>query len=155
MIPLDPQARFDILLPFTGGNAEATELLVLVGTMVRIADDLADDDANDRQEAMARVLTLCLVEIPQNPFYDDHRHHLQHLLGSMVAFWQVSNRFHRIADERMQTFGFVLREANEHFTLQVCALCVGWEKAASLYIDLWTLIHGERTETVTDWMKEA
>lgn len=155
MIPRDPQARFEILLPFTGGDADAAELLTLVGTMVRIADDLADGDADDRQEAMARLLTLCLVEIPENSFFEQNRHHLRQMLGSMVTFWQVSNRFHRAADDHRRTFGFVLREANEHFTLQVCALCVGWEKAANLYEELWTLIHGEKTETVAEWAKEG
>lgn len=155
MIPSDPNDRFRLFLPMTGGNEDAAALLVQVGSMIRLADDVADGDAADPQEAMARVLQIALAEIPANPFYDLHRQTLSHLLGSMVTFWQVSNRFQKRIDPRANTFGFVLREAGEHFTLQVCALCQGWENAASLYEEIFALIHADRTETVEDWAEEA
>lgn len=155
MLSSDPAERFRLILPLTGGNEDAAALLVQVGDMIRLADDVADGDAADPQEAMARVLQIALAEIPANPFYDLHRHMLSHLLGSMVTFWQVSNRFQKRIDARSNTFGFVLREAGEHFTLQVCALCRGWESAADIYEEIFALVHAERTETVEDWAEEA
>lgn len=155
MIPSDPNDRFRLYLPLTGGNEDAAALLVQVGAMIRLADDVADGDAVSPQEAVARVLQIALAEIPANPFYDLHRHTLSHMLGSMVTFWQVSNRFQRSTDVRVNTFGFVLREAGEHFTLQVCALCRGWEDAASIYEEIFRLVHADRTETVEDWAEEA
>lgn len=155
MIPSDPRERFTLFLPLVAGNEAAAELLVSVGEMVRAADDLADGEADDPQEAAARVLLLALVTIPQNPFYDANREHLQELLGAMVVSWQVSNRFHRSGDQPRQEFGFVLRESPDLFMLHVCALCRGWHVAADIYEEIWGLAHGDKGETVETWAEEA
>lgn len=148
--------RLQFFLPLVGGNHEAAALLVQVGDMVRIADDIADNEEEDPQEAMADLMTIACTEIPANPFYDDHRALLSQQLGAMFAQWRISNRFHRSGDEKRLTFGFVLRESPELFAMHVIALCVGWPQAAESYADLFKLI-ATRTarETVETWAGEA
>lgn len=153
--PKTQSERFNFLLPLTGGNEEAALLLVHVGDMIRIADDVADGDHPDPQEGVAEVLLYCLGTIPGNLFYDHHRAVLAPMLASMVACWQTSNRFHKSADENLLTFGFVLREAGEVFTMQVIALCVGWQAAASALEAIRLAMIEDGAETVAAWAGET
>ena len=149
--------RLQFFLPLVGGDEDAAALLVQVGDLVRIADDIADQEEADPQEAMADLMTIALAEIPANPFYDANRLHLSHLLGGMFAQWRLSNRFHRSGDEKKETFGFVLRESPEQFALHVIALCVGWPAATTAYeASLYPVIAARTAgETVTTWSEEV
>lgn len=150
--------RLQFFLPLVGGdNEDAAALLVQVGDLVRIADDLADGEESDPQEAMADLMTIACAEIPANPFYDANRFYLAPLLGAMFAQWRISNRFHRSGDEKKETFGFVLRESPEQFALHVIALCVGWPAATETYENALYPIIAARTagETVETWSEEV
>lgn len=148
--------RLQFFLPLVGGDEDAAALLVQVGDMVRIADDIADREEDELQEAMADLMTIACTEIPANPFYDAHRALLSQQLGAMFAQWRVSNRFHVSGDTRKLTFGFVLRESPLLFAQQVIALCVGWPQAAESYAELFKMISARNAdETVETWAGEV
>lgn len=147
------EGRFQFLAEMTQ-NPSAAAMLVEIGDMIRLADNIADGDSDDPQEDMARVLHFALCTIPDSVFFDENRHTLRPLLGSMVASWQISNRFHRRDDPNALTFGFVLREAGERLTMEVIALCVGWENAADAYERIFDFVPHHRTETLADWVEE-
>lgn len=156
MIPLNHDARFRFFLPFTGGNEDATALIVQLGHLARVADDLADGDADDRQESVAEILRLALVEIPTNPFFDAHRGVLWPMMATTIATWQVSNRFHRrVNDARRQAFGYVMRDSCDQLAMQICALCEGWAAAPDVFDAIFEARHHDNPETLADWMKEA
>lgn len=135
------------------GDADAARYLVTLFELQRLADDMADGDSADPRRDMARLLTIALVEIPADPFYQRHAPVLHHAMAQAVALWDVSNRWQH-ADEQRATFGFVHRESFGLLILQVAALCRGWRDAAAIYDDVWTTIWPDRDETVATWRAE-
>ena len=154
MLPNDQKTRFEIALDLVG-DEDAAVLLVLVGDLARLADNIADGDSIDPQRDMAQLLILAVHRIPTNAFFLRHAEVLRHSLAAVATGWDVSNRFHRTDDARKHAFGFVHREADDMFLTQVGALCLGWNRAADVYEALFAVAYGKETETLEDWVKEG
>lgn len=112
------------------GDEAAVAMLVRLGEISQIADDLVDGDQPTAPSAdMARLLLLALVDIPNNPFFARYRAYLAPLLTSALLQWDAANDWARDARRESRIYSFVFRCALERCIVASAYLLGGFEHA--------------------------
>jgi hypothetical protein len=110
------------LLDWMQGNHAAANFLLLAGELSQIADDFVDGDTQDSAK-MHRMLHIALVDIPLNPFYQQHSLFLIPVLSTIITQWDLSNRLQNDESEMHRMHAYVLREAADSL-VQISAYLV-------------------------------
>lgn len=152
-MPHDPALSRALLLRWANGDAAGAQLLELVCEIARLADDIADGEAD--ADAVPRLLHRCLVDLPANAFVQRHGATLRPVLSECVHSWALSNEWRRSGCERRQTFGFVYREATDRLGLAVAQITGGYDHARAVARDIFRTCHAPSTETVAAWANEG
>jgi hypothetical protein len=153
MLPMDSGDRRSILLRWTRGDISAADFLDQMAEMVRLADDIVDEQEN-RQRNMVWLLSRAWTVLPFNAFYAAHGPVLGPLLNSIIIRWQQSDEFRISGDPLKEQFGFVMREDIGTLTIAVASILGGYEHAKTVADEMFAVCHSGSTETVADWVKE-
>ena len=141
------------ILGWMRDNLSAALLVNQLFEVSQIADDFVDDDKPiDKSEAMTRLLTIALVEIPSGEFYRLNAGFLAPLLVSVIAAFNTSNKLKKNQDQDLQAMAWALRDSLEH-VLTGCAYIVGgqaWAAQVSLEVTEYFRTNEDR-ESVADW----
>lgn len=115
------------------GDEAAAAMIERLGEVSQIADDFVDrDKPGCDSAAMARLLQLALVEIPNNPFYAKCRGYLAPLLTSALLQWDASNGWQHDARRESRVYGFVYRCALEKVIVATAYLTGGFDHARTV-----------------------
>lgn len=124
----------------------------------QIADDYVDNDKPmlTLGEDMARLLELCLVQIPLNPFYQQHGALIAPLIVTALASWVTSNKLKLSSDPDLQAWGWAMRDQLEQVQTMIGYIEGGMDQA---------IRENERTaiqyrtdadrESIEDWVKSG
>lgn len=127
-------------------DSNAVVFLRVIAEISQIADDYADGDEFG-SEAMTRLLHLCLVAIPSNPFYIKNQPWLMPVMSASMIMWNASNDW-------KNEFGFVYRESLEQI-IHVVALIIGGQKHANKVAkEVNKFYHQDHGENYKNWLKE-
>lgn len=107
------------------GNANAAQTVETFALISQIADDLADAEI-PAPVAVERLLLLCLVELPRNPFYMANAQMYAPIMAGVITNWGRSNEWARSQELETRMFAYVLRESAE-MLVTVTAFVVGGE----------------------------
>lgn len=128
--------EIEMQLRWAQGNQDAADLMGLFGYATQLADDLVDLDRKwvqtheGRAEVMSEVLLACLIKIPANPFFHEHRHHYGPLFVSCLGTWEPTVSWAKSPKKETRMFAYVLREATGRL-FEMTAFLVGgsrWQR---------------------------
>lgn len=127
-------------------------MLMIIGRMSQLADDIADGDAPPRQ--VVDLLMLIFGRLAVNPFWQRHAETLAPLVASSVLMWSATDDWARSPRETAQMFGFVFREIGEQIVSMTAFLIGGADHAATVTREVHNFYHGDGRETFAEWRKE-
>jgi hypothetical protein len=143
------------ILKWCMGNVEAAVLLGLVFEASQVADDIVDGDAKDQQEAMARLLSIAFVEIPDNKFYQQHGHQFRPLFATSIQIWSLTDQWKQEEGEDRPIFAYVWREILEQVAVLAAYICGGQKHARTVANEMNKFYHArEDIESFSDWIGE-
>lgn len=131
----------------------AIRLVQSVFEACQIADDLVDGDKEiDKSRVMCRLLSLCLIEIPANPFYKRFAGFLMPGLMQAIAQWGASNELRQHEDADVQRWAWAMRDVVEHIITSCAYLEGGMEAAlnAAIEVGIHFRTDGDR-ESAEEW----
>lgn len=138
------------------GDEDAAQFLVTLAGLVRLADDIADGDADEPHARMADLLFHALIYLPNNAFYLRHQQALSGVLFSMVFNWLKSEDWRHVGDQKTRMFAFVLRETVDDVARLTAFITGGAEHARKVADMLHREAHIEgNPETFEMWDKET
>ena len=154
-LPHDHQAATDILHFIACGDEAAAMYLGVMAELVRLADDLADEDmaAVQRQEKVARLLYLALVVLPSNSFFQRHGSQLSTHFAAIVVDWVVADHWKQNGTEKQQMFGYVRRENMDSLAVAVAVIVGGIDHGIQVSTRLFEVCHADG-ETFGEWAAE-
>jgi len=100
----------------------AAEWLMMLWNAIQVFDDVADEDAIERQDLDA-VIWNTLVAMPQNQFFAAHSSILLPIVSTMILKWQASDRIER--DGKADAKSYMWRAGYYDVILIVVQLCHG------------------------------
>ncbi len=134
-------------------DQEAMLFLAHVHDVAHIADDIADGDMDNVGRGVETLLTIALVTVPKDPFYQKHFAKLHPLVANAITHWAIANEYERSGDIAMFDRAFVLRSL--YATLVVAAAEIvggpvdGIHWAREVGIRLWREWTDENISTYT------
>lgn len=130
---------------------DAREWLLGLFNAIQVFDDMADGDHPDR-DSLDTAIADTLVNMPGNPFFQQHWQALLPLLAVQILKWQASDRKERAgeADE----VSFVWRAGFYDIVLAVVQLVHG-EAVALDVCDKVASLYGEKFPAYVQEMKDA
>lgn len=137
------------------GDTDAAAFVMNVAAMARLADDLADGDAQDRPRSMADLLYRALVHHATNPFFRAHSRELCAVMTNALVLWDMSERWRESDNRKTRMFAFVVRESVEQVAYTVAAIKGGIGHARDVADDIMRLSHETSEETFEDWDRET
>ena len=114
---------------------------------IQVFDDIADGDAIDRDDLNAAISDT-LVNMPANPFFQQHAAVFIPLLAVAILKWQASDKMERAG--AANEVSFVWRAGFYDIVLAVVQVCHGQAVA----LDMCDKIAGLYGETYADYTKE-
>jgi hypothetical protein len=97
------------------GNQHAFALANSIILLTNIWDDLIDQDKPVTRTQINSAFYCALSEIPQNPFFAQHRGYLQPLMDSMMVSYFCANEWEQAQDPHGMELGHVMRYAPVFF----------------------------------------
>ncbi len=127
--------EYEQLLVWCRGNEAAADFLEKGFAVTQIADDFVDRDVPQCRidsDHMLRLLHLCLVEIPSNPFYMAHRAWFAPLFSTSFLMWEATESWKtsEVADSRK--FAYTWREICEQLIFMTAWLVGGLQHARAV-----------------------
>lgn len=137
------------------GNHAAAEFVSNIAGWVRLADDIADGDAEDPVEAVAELLVRVIAGQGGNPFFLEHRAALTTPIINGVVAWRMSEKWRHSDMRKTRMFAFVLREAVEQAAWTTALICGGWDHACHVADKMHEICHQKGSlETFEEWEAE-
>lgn len=154
------QAEADKLRAWFQGNEAAVRLFTDLADVSQLADDLVDQDQghnlDDRRGLAVRLLHLCLVSIPANPFFMKFQGWLAPLISDAIMAWDWATSVERGGDETTLAFSFAQRDRIERAIVQAAMLIGGVEHARTVQGELFAYLRFEHpgAQTFADYCAE-
>ena len=121
------QATHEIIKEAAGSNMPAASYLWNLACISRTIDDIYDKDQNVTRMQMLEAIEYLLVEMPFNPFFQEHRDTLESQHLSMYNAWMAANLWEQ-GDETEQIYGHVWRDYHHEVWPLVAMLTQGPKK---------------------------
>jgi len=118
------------------GHKDAIALIESLAFIARAWDDLIDRDKIILDDRINRAFWTALVEIPQNPFYQQYLFQITPLIRDYINSWLDANDMEKTAGEHNKHVAFVLRDLIGNIIMQ-CAYLIGgydWMRTVSPWV---------------------
>lgn len=118
------------------GNKQAFRFIEDLSYIARVWDNLVDGDKGSKVTQIDRAFWIALVEIPQNPFFQQYLFQLTPLIRDYINSWMDANRLEKADNEHNRRISFVLRDLIGNIVMQ-CAYLIGgydWMREVSFSI---------------------
>lgn len=119
------------------GNEDATRLCMLVFDWSNTYDHLVDRQSEDPEADLHQAMWALSVEIPHNPFYQQHVSELAVSVANAVQTWRASVVLQRDADEHACRLAYVMRWIPVEFFLHCARICGGAAWANEIAPTFW------------------
>jgi len=149
--------EYNRVLGWVKGETAAADFLMKAFEVTQIADDFVDRDVPVEQideRAMLRLLHLCMVDIPTNPFYQQYSTWFIPLMSTSFTIWSCTDEWGKDSNKTTRQFGYVYREICEQMITMTAQLLGGVEWAREVTKELHSFYHQEDQETFEDWDNE-
>jgi hypothetical protein len=106
-------------------NSDATEFCCTLIEVLHTWDDLIDRDKPVSPEKINQAFWQALVELPRNPFYQQHFHDLIPCLMVAIQNWYAANAMEATESEADKAIAFILRSSYADIVIQAAYLIGG------------------------------
>lgn len=133
------------------GNVAATRWVLDMVYVAHLLDDLIDKDKARTDEEISRAFRILAVDMPANPFHEQHRHELRVLWTELFLHWSDATALEKSSDAHDRAMAWMLRAYLLRAIVHCAYLVGGPDHARSVgpTIQRW---YEERVE---DELKEA
>jgi ADP-ribosylglycohydrolase len=135
-------------------DRHATEFLLNIAYMTRLADNIVDGDSEDPPKDMAHLLYRALVMQTKNQFYLANEDELSNAMATAIMQWEHSERWKKFGDQTSRIFAFVYREGVQEILRTAARIVGGYDHAKSVMEELHEISHIASPETFTEWEQE-
>ncbi len=146
--------EYQFLCNALSGHIEAVEFCRTLFRISQVWDDLVDGDESLSTEDINKVFWECLVELPQNPFYQRHFFTLQPLLREYIIQWLDANTLEQGSDHD-QNIAFALRDGIGGIISQCAYIIGGYERMRAVSPEIRKHIFEEPLENYKDELNES
>jgi hypothetical protein len=146
------QAELNDLIHSLIPNADAARMLTIISRMVRHSDNCADQENEPPTVAMANAMQCALVELGDNPFYDEHRATFAPMLSTIYQVWAVSEELRESSLLPMRQWAFAWRDLIAFVLYHTATLCdYGPDQVRFVIRSFLTNTINDDTETFDKW----
>ena len=152
-----PEQEFEKTLYWCKGNEDAARFLMMAYEVTQVADDFVDRDVPDEEinaRAMLKLLHLCMVDIPTNPFYQQHQQWYIPLMSTSFTIWSCTDEWKKDTNPTTQQFGYVYREICEQMVTITAQIVGGVAWARQVTNEAHWFYHQRDQETLKEWIDE-
>lgn len=111
------------------GDIDAVRLVMDIVEIAGTWDDLIDRDKPVSGKKISRAFTLCLVSLPDNPFYQRHANTLLPVIVTSIVNYHIANHYESEPDVEGHALAHVLRYSVADVISFICFLIGGMEWA--------------------------
>lgn len=138
---------------------EAMAFLVKLQSASQIADDFVDGEMKKEwaPDAMRQMLEFLLLEIPNDPFYRNHKYDLEGVIAQCISTWHLSNELAADCTPESRMWCFIQREAFQVVIWRVAVIVGGLALGRLVLAEIQQMLHGPRGvgKKFTDWLAET
>jgi hypothetical protein len=128
---LTPEHK-QLLFQIVRGHADAAEFCIVICEILHTWDDLIDKDKPVSPETINKTFWIALVDLPRNPFYQQHAHDLIPCLMLAIQNWHAANEMELNQSETDKEIAFILRSSYADVVIQAAFLVGGYEWARQI-----------------------
>jgi hypothetical protein len=140
------------LLNWFSGNKDAVDFLLAISDVAELWDDLIDGDKPITKQRVNTAFMTALVELPNNPFYVEHREHLTPIIIQAANSWLDANELEK-GDVNQRALAYTLRNMDIQLVQAIVYITGGFAKLRTYSADIWDYF-GARQDPVLDWVQE-
>jgi len=114
----------------------ALRFLDIVYRAIEVWDDIIDRDNSVTDEDVHSAFTALLIELPFNPFFEQHKAALCPMIMVVITSWHAANALPRTGAHGAQ--GYTLRKEFINLCLMVVGFLLGPKRAREVAIEAWS-----------------
>ena len=107
------------------GDREAVNLIISIGDVCEIIDDMWDGDKEISKESVQRLLFNALIDIPFNEFMAKHRHVITMIMNHGIHMWLDSCELEKEPTDHDLNRAYMLRNVYGRIVHTVIEICKG------------------------------
>lgn len=133
------------------GNQDALNMYRMLVDLAHTWDDLVDKDKVVDESKINNAFLVALVYLPSNPFYRLIQDQILPMWTTVIAGYEVANKYEQSKDEHGIEIAHTLRYAVGHIVTYMVQVCNGYENAKDILPEVWKHVVFERFD---DYRKE-
>jgi hypothetical protein len=136
---------------FLQGNADAVEMITLLGEISQTWDDLIDQDKGVSRERISNAFIKCLSTLPRNAFYREYQLELLPVIEMAMLDWLSANDLEAGNNRHELSLAYVLRDSLIAVLIRAMTLIGGLDYARRRGAEVRAYFHDE---TLEDYLQE-
>ena len=133
---MTPEKERQLISYWLKENQPAIDLVNAYSAISQVWDDLHDGDKPVTKSQVNQMMMLALIEIPTNPFYQQHYLELMPVVQHLLMTWLDANTLEAVGDERDLQVSYIIRSVTTDLIIHVAGIVGGvvWRRQAALAI---------------------
>ena len=118
---MTPEKESDLIRYWLKDNAAAINLFNAYSRISQIWDDLYDGDKPVTKSKVNNMMMSALIEIPTNPFYQQHYQQLMPIVQHCLVTWLDANSMEVMGNERDLQVSYIIRSVTTELLVHMAA----------------------------------
>ncbi len=133
---MTPDKETELIRYWLKDNPAAIDLFNAYSRISQIWDDLYDGDKPVSKSQVNNMMMSALLEIPTNPFYQQHYLQLMPVVQHCLMTWLDANTMEKLGEERDLQVSYIIRSVTTELLVHMAGLVGGieWRRKAGLII---------------------
>ncbi len=133
---MNPDKERQLISYWLKDNTAAIDLVNAYSSISQTWDDLHDGDKPVTKSQVNAMMMLALIDIPTNPFYQQHYLELMPVVQHVLMTWLDANTLEATGDERDLQVSYIIRSVTTDLMIHVAGIVGGtlWRRQAALAI---------------------
>lgn len=133
---MTPEKELQLITYWLKENQPAIDLVNAYSTISQVWDDLHDGDKPVSKAQVNNMMMLALIEIPTNPFFQQHYLELMPVVQHCLMTWLDANTLEAVGDDRDLQVSYIIRSVTTDLIIHVAGIIGGviWRRQAALAI---------------------
>lgn len=133
---MTPEKEHQLIAYWLKENKDAIDLVNAYSTVSQVWDDLYDGDKPVTKSQVNTMMMLALIEIPTNPFFQQHYLELMPLVKHCLMTWLDANTLESVGDDCDLQVSYIIRSVTTDLIIHVAGIVGGtvWRRQAALAI---------------------
>lgn len=133
---MTPDKERQLISYWLKDNTAAMDLVNAYSSISQVWDDLHDGDKPVTKSQVNTMMMLALIDIPTNPFFQQHYLDLMPVVQHLLMTWLDANTLEAVGDDRDLQVSYIIRSVTTDLIIHVAGIIGGtlWRRQAALAI---------------------